>query len=323
MKAPFFWYQPKSFYSTILSPLSWLYERAAKIHRISCKPQKFSIPLLSIGNITSGGAGKTPIAIALGDLLQKRGFKVHFVTRGYGGKVIGPLKVDPSVHQASMVGDEPLLLAQQAPTWVAKDRPKGVEKAIESGAEVIILDDAHQTHRLFKDISFVIVDFTQGFGNECVIPAGPLRENLKEGLERADAVIGIGEEESKKFSGKPFFRAKSIFKSLSFPSNRVVGFCGLGFPEKFYKSLQKEGFTLLATESFPDHYVYKEKDLIHLQSLAKRHQAILVTTRKDWVKIPPSWHSYIYVLDLKIQFEDPERVFQFILDKIPTLEKRG
>jgi tetraacyldisaccharide 4'-kinase len=323
VKTPFFWYQSKGFYSTILSPLSWLYEKGAKIHRTWSKPQKFSVPLLSVGNITSGGAGKTPTAIALGDLLQKKGFKIHFVTRGYGGKIAGPLKVDPSVHQASMVGDEPLLLAQKAPTWVAKDRRQGVQKAIEDGAEVIILDDAHQTHRLFKDVSFVVVDLMQGFGNECVIPAGPLRENLEDGLERADAFIGIGEKVDNKLSGKLVFRAKSIFQPVSFPSNRIIAFCGLGFPQKFYKSLEKEGLTLLATESFPDHYVYKEKDLIDLQFLAKKHQAILVTTRKDWVKIPPSWHPNIYVLDLEIQFEDLERVFRFILDKVPALEKRG
>ncbi len=368
MKTPFFWYQPRGFLSRLLCPLGWLYEKGSEIKYIFRQPRRFSKPIISIGNIISGGAGKTPTAIALGNLLQQKGLKIHFVTRGYGGILKGPLKVDPLQHKATDVGDEPLLLAQQAPTWVSKDRPQGVQKAIEDGADLIILDDGHQTHGLSKDVSFVVVDLIQGFGNGCVIPAGPLRESREKGLKRADAIIGVnpslsssrkqgsmkntenkieslkevynhnechfhcsmgprvtrlwGDDEREE---KSFFRAQVFPQPLSFPlsSNRVIAFCGLGFPQKFYASLEKLGFTLLATESFPDHYDYKEKDLIRLQSLARNHEANLITTRKDWVKLPPSWQSQIYVLDIIIQFEEPEQVFQFILNKIPALEKRG
>lgn len=319
MKTPFFWYQPRGLLSTLLWPLGWFYGVGGKILYAVKKSQRFSVPVLSVGNIVCGGAGKTPTAIALAQLLQERGVKVHFVTRGYGGIQKGPLEVNLFSHTAVDVGDEPLLLAQYAPTWVAKERPLGVQKAIEKGAQLVILDDGHQTASLYKDISFVVVDFFQGFGNGGVIPAGPLREKLEEGLKRTDALVGIGEGEV--ISSKPFYRARSVSQPLAFPSNRVIAFCGLGFPQKFYKSLKDLGICLVATESFPDHYIYKEEDLFRLQKLAKYHQAILVTTRKDFVKIPPCWRVHLYVLDINIQFEDPQGIYDFICQKIPFLKE--
>lgn len=265
-------------------------------------PQHFSIPIISVGNIICGGSGKTPVAISLATLLTKKGIKLHFVTRGYGGTVQGPIKVIPSLHTAKEVGDEPLLLAQHAPTWVAKDRGKGVQKAIEKGAELVILDDGHQTSGLYKDVSFVIVDLLQGFGNGSVLPAGPLRENLAEGLARATAIIGVGKGDFA--TTKPFFRAHSISLPFSCPVQKAVAFCGLGFPQKFYQSLRKSGINIVATKNFPDHYAYTEKDLNELQNLATSLHATLVTTRKDWVRLSPSWQKYVQVLDIEIQFED-------------------
>jgi len=319
MKTPFFWYQPPGLLSTLLSPLGWFYGKVGKILCAFKKSKRFSIPILSVGNLVCGGAGKTPTAIALAQLLQKKGINVHFVTRGYGGIQEGPLEVDLTFHTSSDVGDEPLLLAQHAPTWIAKERPLGVQKAIEKGANLVILDDGHQTVGLYKDISLVVIDFFQGLGNGRVMPAGPLREDLKAGLKRTDALIGIGEGEVP-FS-KPFFRARVVPQPLTLSSNRVIAFCGLGFPQKFYKSLKDLGVDLVATESFPDHYVYKEKDLLRLQKLTKIHKAILVTTRKDLVKIPVYWRMHIHVLDINIQFEDAEGIYRFILQKIPFLKE--
>lgn len=359
------------------------------------KPQYFQIPIISVGNIVCGGAGKTPTAIALGHLLQERGYKVHFVTRGYGGKEKGPLAVDLSFHKAWDVGDEPLLLAQCAPTWVAKKRSQGVQKAIENGAQLIILDDGHQTARLYKDISFVVIDLLQGFGNGCVIPAGPLREDLAEGIKRADGFIGIGTGELNIHKGhhfttphppqvaisptrrevnpclspteeksfglenasplvgevvpkgqvrgpyfnsilnsltkelstmnndgncKPFFKAQVVAQPLALSSNRIFAFCGLGFPQKFYISLENAGFELVATETFPDHHQYKDDDLLRLSKLARKHNSILVTTRKDLVKIPPPWQDQLYVLDITLEFEDPIGICDFILQKIHPLK---
>lgn len=315
MKTPDFWYQPQGFFSTLLWPLGWLYGKGGKL--ISCLKtlHRFQIPIISVGNVVCGGAGKTPTAIALARLLQARGYNVHFVTRGYGGREKGPLAVNSSYHTPWDVGDEPLLLAQCAPTWVAKKRNQGIEKAVEQGAQFIILDDGHQTN-LHKDVSFVVIDLLQGFGNECVIPAGPLREELSGSLKRADGFICIGEGKQNFHNGhKPFFKAHIIPQPLTFSSNRVVAFCGLGFPQKFYLSLQNTGLELIATESFPDHYQYKEEDLSRLRKLAHKHHCILITTRKDLVKIPPPWQEQLHVLDITIEFEDPKKICDFILQK--------
>jgi tetraacyldisaccharide 4'-kinase len=320
MKAPLFWYRQPGFLSTFLWPLGWLYGKGVKILAFFKKSHPFPLPILSVGNIVCGGAGKTPTAMALADLLQKKGWIVHFVTRGYKGSQKGPLKVDPACHSSSDVGDEPLLLAQQAPTWVAKKRHLGVRKALEKGAQIIILDDGHQTSTLQKDISFVVTDFLQGFGNGRVIPAGPLREELREGLRRADALIGIGEGAVP--TSKAFFRARCVPQPLVIPSNKVIAFCGLGFPQKFYSTLKELSVDLIATESFPDHYTYRQEDLLRLQKLAKRHQAVLVTTRKDLIKISSSWQVPLHVLDINIQFEDPQGMYDFILQKIPSLKER-
>lgn len=319
MRTPSFWYESQGLCSTLLLPLSWVYGKGGEFLRAFKPPQRCSVPIISVGSVTCGGAGKTPTAIAIADLLHKKGVKVHFVSRGYGGKLPGPLEVNLSHHKASEVGDEPLLLAQCAPTWVAKNRPLGIQKASEAGAQLVILDDGHQTSGLYKDLSLVVVDFLQGFGNGCVLPAGPLREDLTEGFKRADALIGIGEGDMTLLI--PSFRAQSIAQPLTSTGKKAVAFCGLGYPKKFYKTLENLGVTLVATENFPDHYVYTEKDLLRLYNLAQSHEAMLVTTRKDGVKIPPSWQKHLHILDISIQFESPEEIYDFILKKIPALEK--
>ncbi|MBA3813347.1 MAG: tetraacyldisaccharide 4'-kinase [Alphaproteobacteria bacterium] len=324
MKTPSFWYEYRGFFSTLLWPVGWLYGKLGKTISRFKKPQHFPVPIISIGNIVCGGAGKTPTAIALMSILEKRGYRVHFVTRGYGGRERGPLRVDPANHKSCEVGDEPLLLAQHAPTWVAKKRSCGVEKAIEQGAQLIILDDGHQTTTLYKDVSLVVIDALQGFGNGRVIPAGPLREELSEGIKRADGFIEIGESSvqcsvfniQKESLGAPSFKAKIVPQPLTFTSNRVVAFCGLGFPQKFYMSLKELGIDLIATETFPDHYEYKTEDLIRLQKLAQKHNSVLVTTRKDFVKIPLPWQEQLHILDITIVFENSEKICDFILQKV-------
>lgn len=327
MKTPLFWYQPPGIRSTLLRPLGWLYGKGGKLISAFKKPKRLQIPIISIGNVVCGGAGKTPTAIALAHLLQERGYKIHFVTRGHGGKERGPLAVDLSYHKAWDVGDEPLLLAQHAPTWVAKKRSDGVQKAIENGAQLIILDDGHQTN-LYKDISLVVVDLLQGFGNECVMPAGPLREELSEGLKRADGFITVLQNNSVAVLQNrsatlqrcnTVFKAKIVPQPLTIPSKRVVAFCGLGFPQKFYHSLKDLGLELVTTETFPDHHQYKDEDLLKLRKLAQKHNSILITTRKDLVKIPISWQDQLHVLDISIQFEDPIGICDFIFQKIHPL----
>jgi tetraacyldisaccharide 4'-kinase len=322
MRTPSFWYQPRGALATFLSPLGWLYGAGDKLISLFKKPHRFSVPIISVGNIVSGGSGKTPTAIALAQLLQTHGYGVHFVTRGYGGREYGPLLVNPSSHQPLDVGDEPLLLAQHAPTWIAKKRAEGIEAAIQQGAQVIILDDGHQTKGIHKDISFVVVDLLQGFGNGCVLPAGPLRENLKRGLKRADAVITIGDSRHMLSLpiDKKIFNATMVPQSLKIPVNPVAAFCGLGFPEKFYKSLEDADFTLVATESFPDHYAYTHEDLLRLDKLAQKHQATLITTRKDFVKLPSMWQSRVHVFDIHVDFADPTAITRFICNPLRDID---
>ena len=321
MKTPQFWYKPPGILSASLAPLGWVYSNIASRIRSFKKSHKFSVPIISIGNIVCGGAGKTPVALSLAKLLQSKEFIVHFVTRGYKGIEIGPLKVDPTQQTYQEVGDEALLLAQQAPTWVAKKRGDGIKKAIENGAEIVILDDGHQTSGLVKDLSLVVIDSLQDFGNGYPLPAGPLRENLKEGLKRADGFIYIGEKTP--LSLQPCFKATLELKSLILSKKRAVAFCGIGFPQKFYRSVKDMNFNLVAMESFPDHYAYKEEDLLRLEKLAQSHDAILITTRKDWIKINPSWQERLYVLDMSIQFQDEVELYHFILGKIPILMERS
>lgn len=325
MKAPFFWYRPPSLLSTFLSPLGWLYDQGGRVLSSLKKTHRFAVPIISLGNVVSGGSGKTPTAIALAQLFTGRGIAVHFVTRGYGGKQKGPLMVDFLVHTAQDVGDESLLLARHAPTWVAKNRAEGIQEAVNNGAQLILLDDGHQTKGIHKDISFVVIDHLQGFGNECVIPAGPLRENLERGLKRADGFICVGSTIPSPLVGEGgpqgrvrgiHFQAHLVAHPLNIPTKGVIAFCGLGFPQKFYRSLEGAELELLETKSFPDHYHYTEEDLLTLQNLAQEQSCVLITTRKDWVKLPPSWQKKIYTLDISIEFEDPEAICDFILRKI-------
>lgn len=299
-----------------LSPLGWLYGTSGKFLRLLASEERFPIPLMSVGNIVSGGSGKTPTALALATLLQEHGHKVCFVTRGYKGKKQGPLKVSPD-HTAFDVGDEALLLAQQAPTWMGKDRRLAIRRACEEMPDLIILDDGHQTTGLYKDLSFVVVDGLQGFGNGCVIPAGPLRETATEGLKRADAVIAIGALQP--VGEKKNFSAQLMPQPLSSSLHRGVAFCGLGFPQKFFKTLEGMGIELVSTVSFPDHHPYTEADLLGLRDLAERSASPLLTTRKDWVKLPPSWQKEVYVLDITIQFDQLDALYAFILSKITHL----
>jgi len=310
MKTPPFWYQPPGLFAQLLAPLGWLYATGATLRRVLKPEKRFSVPIISVGNLVSGGAGKTPVALALAQLLQNKGYAVHFVTRGYKGSLKGPLKVNPDLHRAQEVGDEPLLLAPCAPTWVAKERTLGIQKAIEHGATLVILDDGHQTAGIKKNLSFIVVDFLQGMGNGHVLPAGPLREPLSEGLKRTHALIGIGEGDFP--TEKPLFKAKSIPKPFGEAAKKVFAFCGLGYPQKFYTSLLGAQIETVGTHSFPDHHAYTEKDMLSLEKTAHALGGSLVTTRKDWVKLPPAWQKKIPCFEIDIVFESRAKLYSFI-----------
>lgn len=300
--------------SVILSPLGWIYGLATLIRQCHT-PQKVKAKVICVGNLTAGGTGKTPVAVSIAQLLQQQHKNPFFITRGYGGK-LQDIKVSPQQHQASDVGDEPLLLARQANVIVNKDRVCAAQKAISDGADILIMDDGFQNPGLYKDKSFLVIDGQFGFGNELCIPAGPLREFLHLGIKRADALIILGKDchnISRRFSHLPIFygTVTPIKPTISNPN--IIAFAGIGRPEKFYNSLKECGFNLLKTIDFPDHHFYQKEELQTLIAEAHKLNALLYTTAKDFVKIPPALQKNFQVLEITISWQNPQELTDFLL----------
>ncbi len=313
MKTPSHW-RHKNLIAYTLYPLGVLYGTATALRQRFVKPQKCEAKVICIGNLTAGGTGKTPVSVSIAELLQKQNKKVCFLTRGYGGTLQG-IKVTPQ-HQAYEVGDEPLLLARQAPVIVNHHRVEGAKQAISQGADYIIMDDGFQNPSLHKDISLLVIDGESGFGNDFCIPAGPLREFSALGLKRAQGIILLGEDKKNICSrlGKlPIFRGTVVPTCPKNTDANVIAFAGIGRPEKFYNSLKSCGFNLIKTYDFPDHHFYEDTDIEKLLAEAKRQNAILYTTAKDIVKIPPKKRDLFNVLEITIQWEDARTLTNFLV----------
>jgi tetraacyldisaccharide 4'-kinase len=303
---PKFWGLPTSCLGYLLEPISWVYRGGAAAHKLISRPYRAPVPVISIGNFVLGGAGKTPVTIAVAKTLQAMGHQPHIISRGYGGSLKGPLQVDLLQHQSLQVGDEPLLLAQHAPTWVSKNRKAAVNLAINSGADILLLDDGHQNYTLEKDFSIVVVNEAQGFGNERVFPAGPLRQSIKSGLKTTSALIFLSQKtESLPVSLRsiqcPLIRGKII--PIAPKPCAVMAFTGIGHPGKFRQTLEEAGYEIKSFVPFPDHYPYKEEDLRKLRMRARVERASLITTEKDALRIPPTIRKDILVLPIELAFE--------------------
>jgi len=324
VKAPKFWNEnEKSIISALLVPISVLYRLADKIKRKRGSQKSLPIPVICVGNVVAGGAGKTPVAISIAEFLIAEGWKVHFLSRGYGGRYDGPLQVVLGGHTSDDVGDEPLLLASIAPTWVAKDRALGGAAAFEAGADVIIMDDGFQNNSIKKDLSFLVVDGGYGIGNGRILPAGPLREQVEEAFQRADAVTVVGEGAGLQFLsgiGLPIFRAKIVPHALQseLVGEKVVAFAGIGRPEKFFDSLTEAGADVVEAVEFPDHYKFNQDDIIKLVEKAALLGAALVTTRKDFVRLPEDAHMMTTVFDIDLVYEKPKMLQKLLIDKLGT-----
>lgn len=296
----------------LLTPASWLYQWAVAQRIRSTLPRHAPTPVLCIGNFTVGGAGKTPIARAL---RAKLGPHAHTLSRGYGGRVAGPLRVTTDMD-AREVGDEPLLHATDGPAWIARDRFAGAQAAAQAGAHVIIMDDGFQNPTLAKDLCIVAVDAEYGVGNGSVFPAGPLRERLSDGLKRADAIIMMhGAEGAEKTSldlasphwlsafSKPILHA-SLSPLRQAPAGKLIAFAGLARPEKFFDTLVQLGAELEETVPFADHHPYSSDDLVLLARLAEERDAQLITTEKDAVRLSPEWRARVATLPVVAKFEN-------------------
>lgn len=316
MRAPDFW-QSGGALSALLAPAGCLYALGGRLHHAMAAPRAAAMPVICVGNLVAGGAGKTPVVLSLGAKLAARpalAGRVHALTRGYGGELTGPVRVDPPVHDAWKVGDEPLLLARQLPTWVARDRVAGAAAAVSAGANLLILDDGLQNPTLLKDLSLIVIDGGAGFGNGRVIPAGPLREPITDGLARADAVIIVGDDRTdaaariaKLRPDLPILHARLVplaASAAALAGKRLVAFAGIGRPQKFFDSLRELGGDIAATRSFADHHPYSLKDATALIALAGEHDARLVTTAKDAVRWPGDAERKPLVLDVEIAWDD-------------------
>ncbi|CAK0759022.1 Tetraacyldisaccharide 4'-kinase [Azospirillaceae bacterium] len=312
MKAPTFWLRsPPTLKARALAPIGAVYSAVGWWRHKITQPWTAEIPVICVGNLVAGGAGKTPVAMALAELLLGRNetgqTPVHFITRGYGGRLKGPTQVDPDQHSAVDVGDEALLLAERAPTWVAHRRQDGAKAAECAGAKLIILDDGFQNPGLAKTASLIVADGGTGFGNGCVIPSGPLREPITRGLKRADAVIVVGEDRAgvvKTVAGRlPIFKARiapepALKERLE--GERVLAFAGIGHPEKFFATCAATGARLIDCVSFPDHYPYLPEEIVTLANRARQAGAILVTTAKDAVRIRPDLRPMVLTLSVRL-----------------------
>lgn len=309
MRAPDFW-QSDGPLARFLEPFGLAYGAVTAWRLRHVRPQRAPVPVVCVGNVVAGGAGKTPVVL---DLLRRLA-GAHALLRGYGGRERGPLRVDPLRHDHERVGDEALLLAERAPTWVSRDRPAGARAAAADGARCIVMDDGFQNPSLVKDLSLLVVDGATGFGNRRILPAGPLREPLTGALARADAVVIMGPDEAgvaKRLPrGLPVLHAALVPgpEAARLAGRKVVAFAGIGRPGKFFATLRALGARVMASHPFADHYPYAPADIQPILDEAFQLGALPVTTAKDAVRLPPDQRQQVDVLTVSVAWQDETRV---------------
>ncbi len=321
--APAFWGRKPGPAAHLLFPIGAAWEMAGRLRRRLARPYAAPVPVVCIGNLVVGGAGKTPVTLALATWFKAHGLAAHVVTRGYGGRIAGPCRVDAGQHDAATIGDEALLLAATAPCWVARDRAAGAAAAAAGGAQIVLLDDGFQNPAIAKSVSLVVIDAAFGFGNGRVMPAGPLREDWRRGLARAEALVMLttqGERPSvppPPAPGKPVIAAElTAVDGERFAGQRVFAFAGIGRPQRFFATLRAVGADIVGERRFPDHYRYRPRDIAALAAAARREHARLVTTAKDYVRLPATLRAAVETLDVELLWCAPEmlaRLFAPIL----------
>ena len=312
MRTPNHW-QNNNVLSRLLMPFGWIYFQLSLWRHKIARSVDIGVPVICVGNIVAGGAGKTPTVMYLGKLLSKR-LKVAFLTRGYGGAFSGPIKVNPHKHTFQDVGDEALLLSKIAPTWVSKNRLDGGLAAKLDGAQIILMDDGFQNPTIGKTFSILVFDGPYGVGNNQLIPSGPLRETLGRGMSRADAVVIIGEDlhdlQSKIPENIPLFSVTTspiIPKKLKVAKS-VIGFAGIGRPRKFLETLKTLNVEIQDFVPFPDHHKFRNCEIEDLIRRASETGAQLVTTTKDFVRLPPNTKNSIIAMDIELNWANQNQI---------------
>lgn len=330
MREPAFWYRPPSLMSLLLSPLAAAYGAVAS-RRLQRKGFDAGIPVFCVGNYHLGGAGKTPTVLALVSLLRDLGETPVVLSRGYGGRLRGPVMVDPERHQASDVGDEPSMMARTVPVAVARERIEGLALARSKAATVIVMDDGFQNPAIAKDVALIVIDANRGLGNVKVFPAGPLRAPLPPQIDRTDALILIGEGNAAAAvaarvsdQDKPVLTAhlKADDATASrLRGQRALAFAGIGDPGRFFRTLRGYGVEVMRERVFADHHPFTQSEIEPLVLEARRNGWALVTTEKDLArlgvggKLPP-WAQGIVPFPVKLEFDSAEAVRKFVSDRL-------
>lgn len=330
MHEPAFWHRPSSLTSRLLTPIAALYGAIAA-QRMQKPGADAGIPVICVGNYHVGGAGKTPTVLALVHLLRELDERPCVLSRGYGGRLSGPLHVDAHGHVAADVGDEPLMMARHVPVVVSRDRIAGAAMAKSDEANVIVMDDGFQNPALRKDVSVIVIDAHRGLGNGRVFPAGPLRAPLPPQLVRTDALIVIGEgSAADSLASTVAARGGLVLRARVHPDGgavaalrgqRVLAFAGIGDPARFFRTLHESGIDVAATRTFPDHHAYSRDHVAALLADAKREALVLVTTEKDMARLRSNADLAPQVRDIvqfpvTLRFEDEPALRQFVADRL-------
>lgn len=336
MREPGFWHGPSSWKSHLLRPLGALYGAVAA-NRLQRRGLDAGIPVLCVGNYHVGGAGKTPTVLALAKLLRKLGEAPVVLSRGYGGRLRGPVRVDPARHVASDVGDEPLMMAGQLPVVVARQRADGVPLARSQGATVILMDDGFQNPAVAKDVSLIVIDGNRGLGNGQVFPAGPLRAPLRPQLARTDALIIVGNGTAAEAVAaaiaaqrKPVLRAHlqpDAAQVALLRGRRVLAFAGIGDPARFFATLEASGIEVVRRRAFADHHPFAQGEIEGLVAEATGDGLVLVTTEKDLARLRraggvPDWAEAIVPFAVTLAFDDAARLRSFVTARLFEARER-
>ena len=324
MREPGFWHGPASLNSHLLKPLGAFYGAIAA-RRLQCRGLNAGVPVLCVGNYHVGGAGKTPTVLALAKLMRELGETPVVLSRGYGGQLRGPVRVDPGRHAASDVGDEPLMLADHLPVVVSRKRADGVPLARSQGATVILMDDGFQNPSIVKDASLIVIDSERGIGNGQVFPAGPLRAPLRPQLARTDALVIVGDGTAAAVvaaeiasQGKPVLRARlkpDEAQVAALRGKRVLAFAGIGDPTRFFNTLRASGIDVVGEQAFADHHPYSEGEIESLIAEAKRDGLTLMTTEKDLARLRDKAQQ-IVAFAVTLEFDEPARLRKFVADRL-------